>query len=234
MKKISIYIVTVFCLFACSSSTTTQVPKEVKTKEKALNFLALGDSYTIGEMVKEEERWPEQLREVLASEGLTFNKPVYIAKTGWRTDELLKEMSSYSHEYKYDLISIQIGVNNQYQKKEISQFREDLQVIVKEASVLAKKGAKSIMLISIPDYSVTPFIRSNREEIASELKKYNAIILETAKMFDVKYVNITEISLSAGSNTSLVANDKLHPSGIQYKAWVKYINETAYKLLKEQ
>ena len=213
------------------SCKTTEKTANSEPAVSTLKYLALGDSYTIGEMVEAEGSFPFQLVTAINSKtNFKFAPPRIIAKTGWRSDELLKEIKLL--EGSYDLVSVLIGVNNQYQGKDIEKFRTEFKLIVEKATSLSNKGSKGVFVYSIPNYGVMPFVRGkNTKKIGKELKEYNSICSEISKQLEVSFYNITEISEKASFDTKLIADDKLHPSEFQYKMWV---DETVNRIISNQ
>lgn len=190
------------------------------------SFLALGDSYTIGEGVNENERWPNQFVEVADENGLDFEKPEIIAETGWKTYDLLNAISQTNFTQKYDYVSLLIGVNNQFNSRSIDEFEEDLSKLMDKMNSL-KKSNGNIIILSIPDWGYTPFGNSyNRKVISSEINLFNNSLINFANSNGLKYVDVTEISRRALSESNLLASDNLHPSGLMYLEWVKKIYET--------
>jgi len=206
---------------ACSSmSTPPSMNKESKTEP--LNYLALGDSYTIGESVAEDKRWPVQLAERLRENEVEINNPKIIATTGWRTDQLKAAIESDSELLdEYDLVSLLIGVNNQYQGRSVESFAPEFEELLQKAIELAGGDKDKVFVVSIPDYGKTPFGASKADQIARELDEYNAVSLEICSKYSVKYFNITPISRQDDPDGELVAGDNLHPSGKQYSLWVE-------------
>ena len=190
------------------------------------SFLALGDSYTIGEGVNENERWPNQFVEVAYENGLNIEKPQIIAETGWKTYDLLNAISGTNFTQKYDYVSLLIGVNNQFNSRSIDEFEEDLNKLMDKMNSL-KKSNGNIIIVSIPDWGHTPFGNSyNRELISSEINLFNNSLINFANNNGLKYVDVTEISRRALNGTNLLASDNLHPSGLMYLEWAKKIYET--------
>ena len=169
-----------------------------------LSFLALGDSYTIGQNVSEDKRWPNQIVNIALNRDVLFDQPIIIAKTGWRTEQLL-------------------DVNNQYSLKSIDTFRLDL-IKLLDMSIGYTKKRDNVALISIPDWGVTPFgERYDRNRIKEEIDQFNSVIIDVANTNDILYVDVTEISRRAFIEKDLIANDSLHPSGKMYKEWAEKI-----------
>jgi lysophospholipase L1-like esterase len=181
-------------------------------------FLALGDSYTIGESVAEAERWPNQL-----AVKLKLEEPRIIATTGWRTDQLKASIDAAKLQPEYDLVSLLIGVNNQYQGKPIEIYEQEFEELLQTSIKLAKGKKKNVLVVSIPDYGYTPFGKAKQEKISRELDQYNAINKRITEKYHIMYFNITDISRKGFDDPELVANDGLHPSGKMYTEWVELI-----------
>lgn len=220
-------------MISCSSSTEALKPDEGESLNNPnnLSYLALGDSYTIGENVAEDMRWPVQLVKQLRTKEIEINEPKIIAKTGWTTDNLLNAMDANLGDEKYDLVSILIGVNNQFQNKSIIDYENDLNTIFSEAIQASKTGKEGVFVVSIPDYGATPFGASNAAEIGREIAQFNVVLERVASEYNLEFYNITPISKMAKSDRSLVANDGLHPSGKMYKLWVDlFLNDVLEKV----
>lgn len=231
MKKSLLSCLLLVLLMGCKESSPENI---TEVEENALRYLALGDSYTIGESVEPEMRWPVQLVEKLRAEGLEIRDPRIIATTGWTTQDLLKAMDAQLNNEKFDLVSVSIGVNNQYQGKPIGEYRKDLIEIFERAISHSERGAEGVFAVSIPDYGVTPFGAENAEEIRRELEEFNRVFKEVALEFDVDFYNITPISLKAADQPELIAGDGLHPSGEMYRQWVDlFYEEVREKLTLE-
>lgn len=225
-----VFIAFVFFCLSCAKTKNT-ASEEIKIEEE-ISFLALGDSYTIGESVPENERWPVQLAEALNERGIAVSSPLIIAETGWTTDDLLAAMEArLSNNKKYDLVSVLIGVNNQYQNKSIADYEADLHLIFQKAIIRSSNGKKGVFVVSIPDYGVTPFGAQNAEEIAREIEAFNEVLKNVASEYGLTFYNITPISKLAKEQPELIAEDGLHPSGKMYEMWVEeFIDEIAEKL----
>jgi len=183
--------------------------------------LALGDSYTIGESVAVAERWPNQLQRALQQRGLYVADPEIIAKTGWTTDELSSAIDAAKPKGKYELVTLLIGVNNQYRGRDAEQYRKEFAALLQRAIGFAGGNAKRVVVVSIPDWGVTPFAEGrDRAKIAAEIDRFNAINAEETKRAGAKYADITPISRK---NPTLVAPDGLHPSAEMYAQWVTII-----------
>jgi lysophospholipase L1-like esterase len=191
-----------------------------ETQQHKLKFLALGDSYTIGESVAEHDRWPVQLIQRLSNYNLNFAMPTIIATTGWRTDDLMNAIHEARLEPVYDLVSLLIGVNNQFQGKSSYTYEIEFEELLKTAIALAGGKKENVFVVSIPDYGFTPFGRENRERISKELEAFNEVNRRIAEQYGVARFDITPISKKGLSEPDLVAPDGLHPSGKMYAEWV--------------
>ena len=192
-------------------------------RESPYSFIALGDSYTIGEGVNEDERWPNQFVDVAYENGVDFDQPMIIAETGWKTYDLLNAINQTNFTKKYDYISLLIGVNNQFNSRPIDEFEEDLNKLMDEMKRI-KKNDGNIIIISIPDWGYTPFGQSNdMSNISEKINLFNSSLRKFASTNDLKYVDVTEISRRAINEPDLITNDNLHPSGIMYLEWAKKI-----------
>ncbi len=190
---------------------------------KAQTYLALGDSYTIGESVAESERYPMQLVEKLNQKGVKYSKPTIIAKTGWTTDELKAGIEKASIGGKtYDMVSLLIGVNNQYRGRDVEVFRKEFVGLLEDAVRFAGNDPKKVFVVSIPDWGVTPFgKKSEKKNVSEKIDLYNAIKKEEVLKKGIIFIDITPISRIA--DLSLIADDGLHPSGKMYGLWVEEI-----------
>jgi len=188
-----------------------------------VKMLALGDSYTIGESVALNQRWPHQFVSELRKLGVIADDPDYIATTGWTTKNLLEGMEVKLTAGKtYNLVSILIGVNNQYQGIDITTYKPDLKLIIKHALDIVDQNPSRVFILSIPDYAYTPFGQGN-PTISQEIDAYNAVNRALASKYNITWVDVTPISRKGIENSDLVASDGLHPSSQQYKTWVQRI-----------
>ena len=188
----------------------------------ALTYLALGDSYTIGEAVPQQESFPFHLVAQLKTNNISVAKPKVIAKTGWTTDELQNAIRAENINQNYDIVTLLIGVNNQYRGYSLDTYRKEFKELLNTAISFAGKNKKRVFVVSIPDWSVTPFGKSsgrNIQTIASEIDAFNAIKKEETLAAGVSYTEITLASRNAATDLSLVAKDGLHPSGKMYAEW---------------
>ena len=187
------------------------------------SFLALGDSYTVGEGVNEDDRWPNQFVDLANENGFDFDQPVIIAETGWKTYDLLDSINQTNFSSKYDYISLLIGVNNQFNSRPIHEFEEDLNKLMDEMNRI-KKDDGSIIIISIPDWGYTPFAESvEMSDISEKIDLFNSSLIKFAATNDLKYVDVTEISRRAINEPNLITDDNLHPSETMYLEWANKI-----------
>lgn len=197
----------------------------INSSVSKFSFLALGDSYTIGEGVEESKRWPNQFIEIANEKGLYFEKPKIIAKTGWKTYDLLNAINETNFTKKYDYVSLLIGVNNQFNSRPIDEFEQDLNDLMEEMKKI-KKNDGSIIIISIPDWGYSPFGESSDMiDISSQIDLFNSSLRKFASTNNLKFVDVTEISRRGIDEPNLIAGDSLHPSGIMYLEWAKKIYE---------
>ena len=198
------------------------------SEEKKHTFLALGDSYTIGEAVPENECWPMQLVEMLNDAGKPFSKPQIIATTGWTSDELIAAIKIENPQGPFDLVSLLIGVNDQYRGYSKEVYAKEFQDLLNQAIDFAGKITNHVVVVSIPDWGATPFAKDrNIGEIAKEIDEYNTINREISLLKGVHYVDITLGSRLSLSDYSLVTTDELHPSGKEYMKWAEKIYKIA-------
>lgn len=209
----------VLLLSSCKDSSESQTTSEATVRN--LSYLALGDSYTIGESVEPEMRWPVQLVDSLRDREVNVDYPVIIAKTGWTTQDLLGGMDQKLDNEKFDLVSVLIGVNNQYQGKSIAAYEADLHEIFQQAIGHSKSGKDGVFVVSIPDYGATPYGEERAEEIAEEIAEFNSVFENVAREYQLEFYNITPISKRGAEEQNLVASDGLHPSGEMYSLWVE-------------
>lgn len=192
-----------------------------------VTMLALGDSYTIGQGVDTQERWPHQFVDRLRTLGISVEYPDYIARTGWTTRNLLQGIENNLEKEKgYNLVSILIGVNNQYQGSPIEGYEPDLRKIINTALGLVDQDASRVLILSIPDYAYTPF-GQGFARISEEIDAYNLIKRNVAEEYGIVFIDITPISREGLDNPGLLASDALHPSGEQYGRWVEAIIPSA-------
>lgn len=189
-----------------------------------MNYLALGDSYTIGESVPEAERWPVQLAARLRQQGFNITPPLIIARTGWTTAELTAGIAQANPQGPFDLVSLLIGVNNQYRGYDQEEYRQEFTALLEQAIGFAGGNAGRVFVLSIPDWGVTPFATGrNVAQITAEIDAFNSINQAESARLGVAYIDITPISRQAVNDDSLIAYDGLHPSGKMYAEWVEAV-----------
>ena len=188
----------------------------------AKKYLALGDSYTIGTNLKDPKMaFPHQLAERLNADGIAMAKPKIVAKNGWTTTDLIRAIGKEKTAVEYDLVSVLIGVNDQYDGLDFEGFRGALQTILDSAVKFAGGDRNRVFVISIPDYGVTPHgQKRDSHKISLEVKQYNRVVKAVANMRGISYFNITDISLRSANDPELISDDQLHPAAGQYKMWV--------------
>jgi len=206
--------------FSCNSSPKKSDP------ETERHYLALGDSYTIGESVPSEDNFPHQLVKQANSKGFHYSEPEIIATTGWRTDQLISNLEATKLQYqKYDLITLLIGVNDEYQGRSVQQYDPQFRSILDKAIRLTGDSSK-VWVFSIPDYGFTPYGQSHQSVISKRIDTFNALNAKVAAEKGVHYLNITEISREGLKKNELVAEDRLHPSEKMYTLWIEaFFNE---------
>ena len=198
-------------------------------------FLALGDSYTIGEGVADDGRWPNQLARALRAESVALADPDIIARTGWTTDELAGAMDEYPFHPPYELVTLLIGVNNQYRGGDLDDYRSGFHALLQRAIALAGHRPDHVVVISIPDWGVTPFAQLNGRDsasIAREIDLYNAANVEIVAQLQVRYADVTPASRTRGGDADMLAGDGLHPSAAMYSRWLEAIAPQARSALR--
>lgn len=197
-----------------------------------LRFLALGDSYTIGESVSEAERWPVLLVEALNGRGDSFDPPEIIARTGWTISELSSGIDAAEFRPPYDLVSLMVGVNNQYRGYDQGGYRQEFTALLTRAVGFAGGDPRRVLVVSIPDWGATPYAgRFDRERVSKEIDAFNAINRQEADRLGAHYVDVTLLSRRAANDPGLIADDGLHPSSKMYSAWVAVILPVALDAL---
>ncbi len=194
---------------------------------KTYSYLALGDSYTIGEQVSLSKSFPYQTVQLLRKARFNFYAPEIIATTGWVTDELKRAIDESILLPSYDFVSLLIGVNNQYQGGSVEEFRVHFRVLLELAVQRAGGVANNVIVLSIPDWGVTPFaVHKSPEKIRSEIDMYNFICQAEADYFQTHFIDITTAQRQDGNSDDFLATDKLHPSGKEYAKWAEQLAKT--------
>ncbi|RPE74675.1 SGNH/GDSL hydrolase family protein [Vulcaniibacterium tengchongense] len=200
-----------------------------------LTYLALGDSYTIGEGVAEAGRWPVQLAAALRAEGIGLAPPRIVATTGWTTDELTAALDAAEPLGSWDFVSLLIGVNNQYRGRSVADYRGQFEALLRRAIGYAGGRADRVLVLSIPDWGVTPFVRTTParpETVATGIDAYNAAAEAACAAHGVAYVDITPVSRERGAEPAMLAEDGLHPSAAMYALWTARALPQARRLLR--
>lgn len=224
-----------FCFFTIAVSFSYQ-PNTPEMAVKKYTYLAIGDSYTIGESVTPAENFPHQAVQLLQKESSVAIEARIIAKTGWTTDELETGIMVADKEEpllpSYDFVSLLIGVNNQYRGRSVEEYKPAFEALLKKAILFAGNNASHVVVLSIPDWSVTLFAEGrDRSQIAAEIDAYNKANKEIALQYQVHYIDITSWTREAITDHTLLATDGLHPSGKEYKRWAVKIAAWISKLV---
>lgn len=195
-------------------------------------YLALGDSYTIGEQVPFAENFPNQTVQILREGGFAFFAAEIIAQTGWTTDELSNAIENTTTLQQYDIVSLLIGVNNQYRGRSAAEFKIEFEHLLEKAIQFSGNRPHRVVVLSIPDWGVTPFAAGrNCKQVAEEIDLYNEICKNSAASFKTNFINITESQRADGSKTAFLAPDGLHPSGKEYKKWAVALADSILNVL---
>ena len=220
-------MVMLLLLVACGGEDTSLSSKP------SLRILALGDSYTIGEGVGRSERWPFQLVAALSSDSLTVVQPTVVAATGWTTSDLLQAIAQAALDPPYDIVTLLIGVNDQFQGYSVEAYTTGFETLLERAISFARSDPTRVIILSIPDYTLTPFGRVNSPaNSAKALSRLNTSNRENATNRGVTYVDITPISRLVSGDPELIALDDLHPSGKMYSLWVRELPPVVRPILR--
>lgn len=233
MKIVLSKIIQIFIFFVLvGCSTENSIPfTEIPPLKRQINYLALGDSYTIGQSVCASCRFPEQLKSGMqnAYPNDTLSLQI-IATTGWTTGNLISAINTQNPKSNYDLVTLLIGVNNQYQNQSFSIYEQEFPLLVGKAIALAKGDKSNVIVVSIPDYAFTPF-GNGSTAITSGIEQYNTFAKNYCMENNIEFVNITDITQQGINNPSLVASDGLHPSELAYAKFVERILPKAIPIL---
>ncbi len=239
MKSLRLLFFGLFlCAFVRCTPTEPSTPMQTSTEPNTpRTYLALGDSYTIGEAVAEAERWPNVLAARLTERGTPVAPPRIIARTGWTTDELQAAIREAEIGETYDLVSLLIGVNNQYRGAargyDTATYRREFAALLEQAIGFAGGEASHVFVVSIPDYGVTPFVPDeDSQRVAQEIDMYNEINKQESERRAVPYFDITPGSRQALTDRTLIATDNLHPSGKMYAQWVAQMEQRVFEMLQ--
>ena len=228
-KLIFLLLINFFFILGCKSEEME------KPLPGSFSYLALGDSYTIGQGVPAQDRYPVQLRDRIEKSGMRSDTLVIIARTGWTTDELSAGIDNTDIEPSYDLVTLLIGVNNQYRGRPLENYREEFVELLNRAINFAGNDRGRVVVLSIPDWGVTPFASGrDREKIAQEIDAFNNVNRQESEYAGVAWLDVTEISRLATDRPELLASDGLHPSGIMYRMWVEELYPIVWNILTEK
>jgi len=197
----------------------------------AHSYLALGDSYTIGQSVLPSENFPNQTVQLLTQQNYNFKSPEIVAQTGWTTDELQNNINNHTFSPPYDIVTLLIGVNNQYRGRSVENYKPEFESLLKQAIQFAGGKVEHVIVLSIPDWGVTPFADGrDKAQIAREIDEYNLANKTISEIYKVHYIDITPSTREAANDPSLVAGDGLHPSAKEYARWA----QKAFAVIKQQ
>jgi lysophospholipase L1-like esterase len=190
------------------------------------SWLAIGDSYTIGEALPLHESFPYQALQLLRKQGFHFHAPEIVAKTGWTTSELAEHLLHTKLNEQYDFVTLLIGVNNQYRGLPVADYISDLEFLLKKALHFASNKTERVVVISIPDWGTTPFAADrDKKKIATEIDQFNAAKKELCDKYGVAFIDITVDQRTDSNDESFITSDKLHPSGKEYAKWAEKVAE---------
>ncbi len=228
------WIWSIFILMtACSAENPSNMEPDDLIDTSKYRYLSLGDSYTIGESVAPEERWSMILTEMLRKNNVNIADPEIIARTGWTTAELMDGIKNRNPKGPYNLVSLLIGVNNQYRGQSLERYRTELQELLQQAIGFAGGNIERVFMLSTPDWGVTPFAKgSDQAKTASEIDAFNQVAKEECEKLGIAFVDITPISRTAKNDVSQIANDGLHFSGKMYRQWAEKALPTVQRLLR--
>lgn len=198
------------------------------------SYLALGDSYTIGEQVPMQENFPHQTTDLLSKKHFDVAQPVIIATTGWTTDELAASIQEHNITDTFSIVSLLIGVNNQYRGRDLDNYKIEFEQLLNKAIAFAGNKPEHVFVLSIPDWGVTPFaVDRDKVKIAAEIDAYNAAKKEITKNHNCHFIEITESTRANGTLKEYLAEDGLHPSGLEYAVWANLLAEAVEHELKK-
>lgn len=219
-------------MLSCNSTENqNNIIPDMNLNNPKRTFLALGDSYTIGESVDEKDRWSRQLIDLLKI-NFNFTKHDIVARTGWTTSELTQAIEAKKLTEQYEMVSLLIGVNNQYRGQSLDSYRVEFRDLLNTSIKFAKNDAKKVIVLSIPDWGKTPFARrQDTQKIASEIDAFNNVAKEECKKLNIVFIDITEITRK-NTDTSMFAIDGLHYSGKMHRLWAMEALKTVGDILK--
>ena len=224
LRFLLFYLLICIDMTSVAQDESNKQTKMSPSKIEMTTFLALGDSYTIGESVSIESRWPNLLARELVSYDIDLKEVNIVAKTGWTTDELMSHLKKTNISSNYDLVGLCIGVNNQYRGRSTEEFRAQFSEVLDMAISYANNNVDNVFVLSIPDWSVVPFAEGrDLEKIKEEIRAFNKIKKEVTQEKNCTFIDITKISRKAKYKKKYVAKDGLHFSGSMHELWVAEI-----------
>ena len=225
-----------FCCNGCAVYRPTTSAQALPAIATGASFLALGDSYTIGEGVSAAARWPGQLAVLARQQGVALQAPEIIARTGWTTAELQTAIAAANNQQTYGLVSLLIGVNNHYRGQTVALYRQEFRALLGTAVRLAGGRAGRVVVLSVPDWGKSPFAqRQGRDpaRIGLEIDQFNAAAQQECRQAGIAYVDITPLTRTAAGNAAQFTRDGLHYSGLQMRQWAQLALPVVAKLLAE-
>lgn len=230
--KLLFICIFIFLFSACSKNAPNATVVTTPSPPTIHTWLALGDSYTIGQGVAANERFPTQTAALLLQQGIQVQAPTYIATTGWTTTNLQSTINS-NNPNKHTVVSLLIGVNDQYQQRDTTGYRKRFTELLVKAIELSNGKKQNVFVLSIPDYSVTPFAASyDTAQIRKEIDWFNNINQQVTQQYNCPYLDITPSTREGRYNSSLIASDGLHPSAAEYKRWADKLVPMMMQVLK--
>jgi lysophospholipase L1-like esterase len=240
-----IHVLTLLIFITAQSCSTEDIKQTITPKpdtgdktehgQDRFKYLALGDSYTIGQSVDKSMRYPVQIADSLERRGYFIGEPEIIAVTGWTTSDLKAGIKAANPQGPYGLVSLLIGVNNQYRGMDINIYRKEFGELIDQSIIFAGNDTGRVIVLSIPDWGATPFASGmDREKIAREIDQYNAINKEITLSKGITWIDVTGISRLADQDVTLIAGDGLHPSSKMYTEWVRLAVPEIVKMLAKE
>jgi lysophospholipase L1-like esterase len=233
MEKYTKILILMITMLSCNSTESQKIilPDNMNPNTPNRTFLALGDSYTIGESVDEKDRWSMQLIDLLKND-FNFTKHEIVARTGWTTSELTQAIDAKKLTDQYDMVSLLIGVNNQYRGQSVDNYRVEFKNLLNTSIKFAKNDAKRVFVLSIPDWGKTPFAKGqDTQKIASEIDAFNNAAKVECKKLNIVFIDITEITRK-NTDATMFASDGLHYSGKMHRLWANEALKTVSDILK--
>ena len=217
-------VVTILLLFSGAISIALNSSFQLNQSKQMYTFLALGDSYTIGEQVLLKDNFPYQTAALLRKQQVDVADPVIVATTGWTTDELAASIREHNIQGTFSFVTLLIGVNNQYRGRSVDNYRQEYQQLLNQAIAFAGGNPSRVFVLSIPDWGATPFAEGrDRQKIAHEIDNYNALCKEITLQHNCQYLDITPSTREHGMDKEYLVGDELHPSGKEYAIWAEWL-----------